>query len=147
MKLHLHLLAIPLLGFIALPVSADDPACLAAYKTEEARITREHTARPPGNDPVAQQRWALSLHTALEGAVKRARQCEEDVRRSPAGQAAQRDALARHKVCTDTAERQLADLRLRFAGRSNLSREEQTAQREAEMRIVDTRMTCMGQGR
>lgn len=143
MKPYLHLLAIPLLGFIALPAGADDPACLAAYKTEEARITREHSARPPGNDPVAQQRWSLSLHTALKNAEQKARQCEESSRRSPAGQAAQRDAMARQKVCADTAERQLADLRLRFAGRSTLSREEQMAQREAEMRIVDERMACM----
>ena len=147
MKPHLPFLAIALLGFITLPVSAADPACLAAYKAEEARITREHSARPPSNDPVALQRWALSLHTALKAAEQRARQCEENSRRSPAGQAAQRDAQARQKICADTAERQLADLRLRFAGRSTLSREEQSAQRETEMRILDARMTCMRQGR
>lgn len=147
MKHHLLLLVIPLLCFFVLPASADDPACLATYKTEEARITREHSARPPGNDLAAQQRWSLSLHTALKNAEQRARQCEENSRRSPAGQAAQRDAQARQMVCADTAERQLADLRLRFAGHSTLSREEQMAQREAEMRIVDERMNCMRQSR
>ncbi len=143
MKPHPRLAGIALLGFIALPVEAADPNCLAAYKAEEARISQEHSARPPGNDPVAQQRWALSLHTALEGAVMRARRCEEDIRRSPAGQAAQAAATARQKQCTDTADRQLADLRLRFDGRSTLTPQEQRARREAEMRILDTRTDCM----
>ena len=132
-----------ILTALAGPVTAaDDPQCLAEYKAEEARITREAerkaAAIPPGNDTGAQQRLMAGVHDGLKAAAERAERCNRARRPPPPA-----DASQRMKQCADRADQQMTELRQRYAGQSKLSFEEQTTIRSEENRIATARMDCM----
>jgi hypothetical protein len=119
----------------------DAEPCLTAAKAEEARITREHMARPPGPDRDAQVQWSKSLHAALEGVERRARKCEEDRRPKP-GSAAFQKNLEAAQQCTAKANMQIAELDRRYQGRTPSATEQRTI-RDAQSRIIDERMECV----
>lgn len=122
--------------------SADD-RCLADYEAESTRIQREFTARPPAREPAAQQQWSRELHDALEGAARRARQCQEDSRPKP-GSAEFQKEVDRLKPCLARVDRRVAEFDRRYRGRT-LSSAEQVARHEEEARIIDERMQCQRQ--
>lgn len=125
-----------------LATAADDPQCLAEYKAEEVRITREAerkaAANPPGKDTGAQQRLMAEVHDGLKAAAERAERCNRARRPPPPA-----DANQRMKQCADRADQQMMELRQRYAGQSKLSFEEQTTIRNEEDRIATARMDCM----
>ena len=128
---------------LAVPAAAaDDPQCLAEYKADEARITREAerkaAANPPGNDTSAQQRLMAGVHDGLKAAAERAERCNRAHRPPPPA-----DANQRMKQCADRADQQVDELRRRYTGRSSLTREEQTTIRDEQDRIATMRMDCM----
>jgi len=122
--------------------AADDAQCLAEYKAEEARITREAerkaAANPPGNDTGAQQRLMAGVHDALKAAADRAERCNRERHPPPPA-----DAKQRMQHCANRADQQMLELRQRYAGQSKLSFEEQTTIRNEENRIATARMDCM----
>jgi hypothetical protein len=124
----------------AMPAPDTDP-CLAAAKADEAQITREYTARPPGPDRDAQVQWSKGLHAALEGVERRERKCQEDRRPKPGSAAFQRN-LESAQQCSAKANMQIAELDRRYQGRT-LSATEQRTIRDAQTRIVDERMECI----
>jgi hypothetical protein len=113
--------------------------CLAQYTAEEARIVsnaeRTANANPPGSDVKAQQKLMASTSEALKAAAERAEQCERDSRKSTGTSPSQNQ-------CAERATQQINELNKRYAGRSNLSLGEQTARREEQDRIIDSRMAC-----
>ena len=146
MKLRTLLSVIALLESASPAFAADDPRCLAEYVAEEARILRNAgqaaAANPPGSDRKAQQQLMIPVHDALKGAAERAEKCRQDSRRAAYREnAAAIDPGVRQ--CSDKAERQLAELGKRRAGRAGLSRDEQEALRNEESRISGERMECM----
>jgi hypothetical protein len=122
-----------------------DDRCLAAYDAESTRIQREFTARPPAREPAAQQQWSRELHDALEGAARRARQCQEDSRPKPGSAEFQQEA-DRAQQCVAQSQRRIAEVDRRYQGRSP-GGAEQTARRDEETRIIDERMECLRQVR
>lgn len=133
----------PILATLAGPASAaDDPQCLAEYKAEEARITREAERKaatnPPGKDSGAQQQLMAEVHDGLKAAAERAERCNRTRRPPPPANANQR-----MKQCADHADQQMMELHQRHAGKSKLSFEEQKTIRSEEDRITTARMDCM----
>jgi hypothetical protein len=122
-----------------------DDRCLAAYDAESTRIEREFAARPPAREPAAQQQWSRELHDALEGAARRARQCQEDSRPKP-GSAEFQKEVDRLQPCLAQVDRRVAEFDRRYRGRT-LSSAEQVARHEEEARIIDERMQCQRQVR
>ena len=146
MKLATTLLVYALVGFASLSFGADDPRCLAEYTAAEARILRDAgqaaKANPAGNDLKAQQQLMIPVHAALKAVAEKAENCNREARG-----AAYRDNKAaidlRTRQCTEKADRQLAELQQRSAGRSGSSRDEQIAVRTEQDRIVNERMDCL----
>lgn len=138
------------LSFLApLARAAEDPACIEAYKEETRRIglkaKRDAKANPPGKDLEAQQRFMAPVHAALKAAAEKAEQCEKNSRAARPGPTA--EANRRAKACVDRSQAQATELQRRYAGRTDLSRAEQAARREAENRMVEDRMACLREAR
>ena len=144
MKYALLLLCYLLLATTA---RAENPRCLAEFEAESARIQREAMARAPapGSDTRTQQQFMAPIHAALEAAAAKARACEEASRPQPGSPAAQA-AAARAQQCTDTANREIDQIRQRLPP-DKPSFEQQRAYREAETRILDARMDCLRRAR
>jgi len=144
MKYALALLCTLLLATTA---QADNPRCRAEFEAESARIQREAMARAPapGSDTRTQQQFMAPIHAALEAAAAKARACEEASRPGPGSPAAQA-AAAREQQCTDTANREIDQLRQRLPT-DKPGFEQQRAYREAETRILDARMDCLRRAR
>jgi hypothetical protein len=146
MKFHTTLLIIVLTGFASLSSAADNPRCLAEYKAEEARITRDAgraaAANPPGRDTKAQQQFMIPVYEALKAAAERAEQCN---RENLQPRSAASNLL--EKQCADKADQQIAELDRRNADRTNLPRGEQMELRDEQNRISDARMDCMQKAR
>lgn len=124
---------------LAATAQTGNPACLAAFEAESARIQQEAGARAPapGSDPATQQRFMETVHAQLQAAAARARACEQ-ASRPAAGSAPAQAAAARYQQCRDTANRERERLRLP----ANATFEQQRAYREAESRILDAMMDC-----
>lgn len=129
---------------LAAPARAENPRCLAEYEAESTRIQREAMARAPapGSDQETQRQFMQGVHTQLKAASTRARACEEASRPQPGSPAAQA-AMARERQCTDTASRELDQIRQRLPAQGQPSFEQQRAYREAETRILDARADCL----
>lgn len=132
---------------LATTARAENPRCLAEFEAESARIQREAMARAPapGSDTRTQQQFMAPIHAALEAAAAKARACEEASRPQPGSPAAQA-AAARAQQCTDTANREIDQIRQRLPA-DKPSFEQQRAYREAETRILDARMDCLRRAR
>ncbi len=141
-RCRIQFIPLILAAITGLATAADDPQCLAEYKAEEARITREAERKaatnPPGKDTGAQQRLMAEVHDGLKAAAERAERCNRARRPPPPA-----DASQRMKQCADRADQQMAEVRQRYAGKSKLSFEEQTTIRNEEDRIATARMDCM----
>lgn len=132
---------------LAATARAENPRCIAEFEAESARIQREAMARAPapGSDQETQRQFMAPIHAALEAAGAKARACEEASRPRPGSPVAQA-AMAREQQCTDTANRELDQLKQRLPqGKPGF--EQQRAQREAETRILDARMDCLRRAR
>lgn len=148
MNFHTTLSVVLLFGFASLSAAADNPGCIAEYEAEVRRIVsnagRDAAANPPGPDIKAQQQFMIPIHQALKAAAERARLCEEKSR----GEIPKEISAAanlRAKQCINKADQQIAELRQRNAGRTNLSRGEQMALRDEENRIDEERAGCLRQ--
>lgn len=124
---------------LASAAQAENPRCRAEAEAEVARIQREAGARAPapGSDPATQQRFMQGVHAQLAGVEARARACEEASRPKPGSPVAQA-ANTRLEQCRSAATRALEQIKLP----PNPSFEQQRSYREAETRILDTRMDC-----
>lgn len=144
MKYALSLLCTLLLATTA---RAENPRCAAEFEAESARIQREAMARAPapGSDTRTQQQFMQGMHAQLQAAAAKARACEEASQPKPGSPAAQA-AMAREQQCSDTANRELDQLRQRLP-QGQASTDQQRAQREAENRILDARMDCLRRAR
>jgi hypothetical protein len=101
------------------------------------RVEREMARQAPSKtDTAAYQRWSQTLHEQLASVNRR----YEDCRRS-AERPANAQAFNKLEACRETALRQLDDLQKRYAGRT-LSFAEQTALRDGQAAVLDTRMAC-----
>jgi len=132
---------------LASTARAENPRCIAEFEAESARIQREAMARAPapGSDQETQRQFMQGVHTRLQAAGARAEACEA-ASRPKAGSPAAQAAAARTRQCTDTANREIDQLRQRLpADKPTL--EQQRAYREAETRIVDARMDCLRRAR
>ncbi|KRI01434.1 hypothetical protein [Curvibacter sp. PAE-UM] len=129
---------------LATTARAENPRCIAEFEAESARIQREAMARAPapGSDQETQRQFMAPIHAALEAAGAKARACEEASRPRPGSPAAQA-AVARERQCTDTANREIDQIKLP----PKPSFEQQRAYREAETRILDARMDCLRRAR
>ena len=141
--LNRGLLFMSLMALAGLCGAADDPKCLAEFKAEEARITREAeraaAANPPARgDLKAQQQMMQPVHAALEAAARRAEDCNRR-RRPPLSQ----DASARMNECARKADQEMDALRRKYSGIQKPTFAEQTAERDESLRIADQRMACM----
>ncbi len=132
---------------LATTARAENPRCIAEFEAESARIQREAMARAPapGSDARTQQWFMAPIHAALEAAAAKARACEEASRPPPGSPAAQA-AASRAQQCTDTAQREIDQIRQRLPA-DKPSFEQQRAYREAETRILDARMDCLRRAR
>ena len=134
------------MGLMALAGScgaADDPKCLAEFKAEEARITREAeraaAANPPARgDLKAQQQIMQPVYAGLEAAARRADECNRRSR-PPLSQ----DAVARMYECARKADQEMDVVRRNYSNIQKPSFAEQTAMRNESERISDQRMACM----
>lgn len=139
MKLSTTLPVFIFLGFSLPSFAAGNSRCLAEYKVEEARIIHKAEvlakANPPGRDAKSQQQLMMPIHQALKAAAERAEKCESDSRKSTGNSRLENQ-------CGAIAIEQIDELKKRYAGRSDLSFGEQTARREAQNRIIDSRMKC-----
>lgn len=146
MKSNSPLLFIIIAGFAWHASAADNPKCIAEYKAEVARITRDAeraaTANPPGRDVKAQQQLMLPVQDALKAAAERAEQCNRSIRPSQSP-----DANVRLMQCADNASQQIEELHRGYANRTNLSHNEQMVLRTEENRIYEERMNCMQNAR
>jgi hypothetical protein len=142
-----HLLTLIGAVLLAAAARAENPRCLAEFEAESARIQHEAMARAPapGSDARTQQQFMRPIHDALKAAEERARACEEASRPQP-GSPAARAAMAREQQCTDSANREIDQIRQRLP-KDNPSFEQQRAYREAETRILDARMDCIRRAR
>ncbi len=135
-----------LIGALLLAATAqgENPRCVAEAEAESARIQREAMARAPapGSDTRTQQQFMQGVHTQLQAVEAKARACEEASRPQPGSPAAQA-AVARERQCTDTANREIDQIKLP----PKPSFEQQRAYREAENRILDARMDCLRRAR
>ncbi len=129
---------------LAATARAENPRCIAEFEAESVRIQREAMARAPapGSDQETQRQFMAPIHAALEAAGAKARACEEASRPQPGSPAAQA-AVARERQCTDTANREIDQIKLP----PKPSFEQQRAYREAETRILDARMDCLRRAR
>ena len=137
------LLFMGLMAWAGLCRAADDPKCLAEFKAEEARITREAeraaAANPPARgDLKAQQQIMQPVYEGLEAAARRAEECNRRSRPKPS-----QDALARMNECARKADQEMEAVRRKYSGIPKPSFAEQTAEREESLRIADQRMACM----
>ncbi len=132
---------------LAPPARAENPRCLAEFEAESARIQREAMARAPahGSNQETQRQFMAPIYAALEAAAAKARACE-DASRPPPGSPAAQAAAARAQQCTDTANREIDQIRQRLPA-DKPSFEQQRAYREAESRILDARMDCLRRAR
>jgi hypothetical protein len=130
--------------------AAEDARCMEEYKKESARITREAERNakdnPPGKDLDAQSRFLTPIYAALKAAADRADQCERDsLRAAPRSDA--RLVKQREMSCNIRAEQELDELKKRRGTRSDGSRQELEAMRDAESTIADKRRECMKNAR
>lgn len=141
--LNRGLLFMSLMALAGLCGAADDPKCLAEFKAEEARITREVeravSANPPARgDLKAQQQIMQPVYERLEAAARRAEECNRRSRPKPS-----QDALARMNECVRKADQEMDALRRKYSGIQKPTFAEQTAERDESLRIADQRMACM----
>jgi hypothetical protein len=146
MKFYSTLMVMVLLGLATPSGAAEDPRCIEEYQAEVERIQRDAmraaAANPPGRDIRAQQEFMIPVERALRAAAERARQCEEESRgRTP--EAVSKGANQRAQHCIVRAEQEITALQRRYAGRADLSREEQRVLRQEEERIGDARLECL----
>lgn len=137
------LLFMGLMAWAGLCGAADDPKCLAEYKAEEARITREAeraaAANPPARgDLKAQQQIMQPAYAGLEAAARRAEECNRRSR-PPLSQ----DATARMNECARKADQEMDGVRQKYSAIQKPTFAEQTAMRNESERISDQRMACM----
>lgn len=146
MKFCSTLMVMVLLGWATLSWAAENPRCIEEYQAEVEGIQRDAmrdaVANPPGRDIQAQQQFMIPVERALKAAAERARQCEEESRGKTRG-AISAAANQRAQHCIVRAEQEITALRRRYAGRADLSRDEQKALREEENRIGDARQECL----
>lgn len=132
---------------LAAAARAENPRCLAEFEAESTHIQREAMARAPapGSDQETQRQFMQGVHTQLQAAGARAEACEAASRPKPGSPAAQA-AMARERECTDTASREIDQIRQHLP-KDKPSFEQQRAYREAETRILDARADCMRRAR
>lgn len=130
-----------LLGLLLLagPVHAQTSAdCVREADDGVARVEREMARQvPPKSDSAGQQRWAKMLHDQLEVVNRRFEDCRRTAERLANPQAAQKQ-----QACAVAAQRQTDEMLKRYASRT-LGAAEQTARRNEEMAILDTRQACL----
>ena len=133
-------LACALLLATTVQAQTGESRCITQLKAEQARIEREAMARAPapGSDQATQQRFMQGVHTQLNAAADRAEACEA-ASRPKAGSPATQAAAVRAQQCTDTANRELDQIKLP----PQASFEQQRTYREAQTRILDARMACL----
>ena len=132
------------------PVAAAESRCVAEFKTETDRISREAerkaAANPPGRDQESQRQFMIPIHAALKAAADRAKECEDRERRA-AGPSAPAAVARREMDCNIRAEQEMDYLKRQRDSRKNPTAAEQATLRDAESRIAENRRACMSQGR